>query len=148
MSKLRVYIAGSSKELDRVRAMAAAIDAMEHLEITERWWIGAEAWAGRDSEQSTAHALAAARACRDGVRAADLLVMLMPESASGGSMVELGIAIELNMWIILSDAVPHRSVFYAFADRVDHDLDVLRLLREAAKSTSRVNWIIRTASAK
>lgn len=118
---MKVYIAGSSRELARVRAVADAIDAMPDMEITERWWVGAEAWAGLDSEQSDKAAKKAALSCIGGVSGADVLVMLMPSTASGGSMVELGLALGLGTPIIVSDTVKHRTVFCSLAEHVVSD---------------------------
>lgn len=135
MSRLKVYVAASSGELDRVRACVGTIDALLDIEITERWWQGAEEWAGRDSEQSIESSVAAARACRDGVRAADVLLLLMPGSARGGCMVELGIAIERGMRVIVSDSVPNRSAFCSLGRHVRHDIDAVTMLRDISRRT-------------
>lgn len=119
---LRVYVAGSSAEPQRVRA---AMDAARGAgcELTEDWLAAMEeagtANEGLTHEQRRRYALADLR----GLEAADVLWVLAPETHSIGVWVELGYALAGRAWgampggIVVSGPASARSIFCALADR-------------------------------
>lgn len=82
---MRVYLAGPSAELDRVRAAAAEIEAAGHV-LTEPWWVRIERdRGGRPTDAGVpSDALAASwRRNTQGIRDADRIVAL---ALSGGGL--------------------------------------------------------------
>lgn len=123
---MRVYVAGSSAQLERVR------DAMDAL--IERGHTVTHDWAHLVEEVGEANPLDAtdheritwARDDLRGVNSADVLWLLMPTTEGFGAAVELGYALAHNIPVIVSGGIPKRSIFTVFGrcyDRDDQALD-------------------------
>lgn len=93
---MKVYVAGSSSELDRVRAVMAALREAGH-EITHDWTedVLAAREAGHASDATVDDAHADKCAARDlrGIREADAFILLRREPASFGASFEAGYAL-------------------------------------------------------
>lgn len=97
---MRVYIAGSSKPTERARAKRWHTSLRKlGVEVTSTWIESVEKHgAGNPREMSISEREACARSCIDGVRAADLLWLLVPplEAPSRGAWFELGLMYEAS----------------------------------------------------
>lgn len=133
---LRVYVAGASKEPERVRWAMDAVRALG-CEITLDWLAVIEAEGAANEGLTDAVRRRAARADLDAVGDADVLWLLAPSNASTGAWVELGAALSGRAWaahpggVIVSGPARHRCIFAALADE-EHDTD------EAALASLRV----------
>ncbi len=145
---MKIYIAGASKEPERVRRwMSAARTA--GLVITLDWLAVIEAVGhaneGLSDEDRTKYAVDDWRA----VREADLVWLLAPENPSTGAWVELGLALAGQIEVIVSGPARHRSIFAALATEYDHDEDafaaiVVRHIRSRTGQLPRLLEIIHT----
>ena len=129
-SRLRVYVAGASKELDRCRGAMKMIERAGGV-ITLDWVAAIEAEGlaneGLDNEKRQRYA----RADFEGVGSADLIWLLASPLASTGSWTELGIALALGKTIVVSGPARERSIFCSLATfETDHDLEALDYIRE------------------
>lgn len=115
--KLRVYVAASSRELERAKWAMAQIRAMGH-EISHDWVRCVE-------EEGEANPSAATLdQCEkwawddlEGVENADVIWLLMPDAGGFGAGVELGYAIGMDREIRIVASGPTRcSIFTALAD--------------------------------
>lgn len=91
---LRVYVAGSSREIERAERMIAEVRAIPGVEITFDW-AAAIRQAGAANEGLTdEQAIEASHACIEGVLNADVFVALLPPSGvpADGLMYELATA--------------------------------------------------------
>lgn len=87
--KLRVYLAGPSRELDRVTKMALALEASGHVEITHRWWRDViRDGVGRDGLLSTEEQQRRSLDDIAGIRRSHLLWVLWPDELSLGAPCE------------------------------------------------------------
>jgi hypothetical protein len=117
---MRVYVAASSKQLDRARMWMAALRAMGHT-ISHDWTASIE-------ERGEANPPDATRdECWDwaiddfaGIDTADVVWVLMPTTEGFGAAVELGYALALRKPVIVS-GVWNRSIFTAMAVCYDRD---------------------------
>ena len=110
---LRVYVAGSSREIPRVRAAHRALREAG-FELAYDWTHGVEAAVARGvSEDAMPDGEAHAVATRDlaGVNAADVVWLLAPEQPTRGAWVELGVADALGSDIVVSGPRCRQSVF-------------------------------------
>ena len=105
---MRIYVAGASVEVDRIEQYIAQIRAAGH-EITFDWC----AQLRRDPKPDAAERRRLALACQIGVRAADAVWFVgpAPTSRSTGSWVELGIALDGCVPLIVSGAVGEDCIF-------------------------------------
>ncbi len=104
MTKPRVYVAASSREIPRASSVMAKLESAGFI-ITHNWIPGVlDAFAKgiAESKSDDAHAESAARADLDGVAAADLLVFLAPTDTSKMGWTELGYALALGIPCIVS----------------------------------------------
>lgn len=133
---LRVYVAGASKEPERVRAAMDAARCAGFV-VTLDWLAAIEAAGaaneGLDDGQRRHYAAEDLAA----VESADVLWLLAPGNASTGAWVELGYAIALRDQvgatsrprIAVSGAARTRCIFAALADyESDHDEHALEWL--------------------
>jgi hypothetical protein len=144
---VKIYVAGASKEPERVRAVMNAVKALG-LEITCDWLTAIEAEGaaneGLDDDKRRRYSLDDL----DAVRRADWVWLLAPsESRSSGCWVELGYALALadrsvenrdrhwKPWprIIVSGSGRMKSIFASLAEmEFDHDDEALVYLRDTA----------------
>lgn len=123
---MRVYVAGSSDQLDRVEAAMDALAEKGHVVVHD--WCAAVRQVG-EANPPDASLYARLRWARDdlaGVDSAQVLWVLMPSKEGFGAGVELGYAIAKGIPIVVS-GTHSRSIFTAFAvdcfDRDDQALD-------------------------
>lgn len=116
MTALRVYVAGSSAELDRARRVMDAL-RLEGVEVVSTWLASIEA-AGAANEGLAADARQhAAETCLQEVASADVLLLLVPEGPSGiGCGVELGYAMAWRGKTIVAAGRTERTIFAALCD--------------------------------
>lgn len=121
---LRVYVAGSSAELERARWAMSALDGYS-IEVTHDWVSSVEeVGSANPAEATDDERLAWADDDLSGVYQADVLWLLMPKQGSIGAYVELGLAIALGMPIVISGD-HERSIFTVFGERFEQDADAL-----------------------
>jgi len=125
---VRIYLAGPSSELERVKKYARQLDDSGMVEITYRWWEDVEAnmKAGTpDSAMSREEQSRHASSDLDGVARAQIVWCLWPsERRSEGVPVELGYAIAVGSRIVVSGTRCHECIFTAEAEFRDAYDDV------------------------
>lgn len=121
---MKVYLAGATKQLGRIRLVASRLESMG-FEITHKWWEGLEVephdasiedkrkWAIEDLE---------------GIRKAATTLVLWPEDQSGsaGLKIEMGYAMAVSPRVVV--AGPCRSIFSALTYHLDTDEKALTFL--------------------
>lgn len=132
---LRVYVAASSREMDRARAAMTAL-RMHGVEVTVDWVAAIEAAGAANEGLSDEDRQRYAREDLDGVCVADVVWLLMPTTPTAGAYVELGYALArrevqddsdcTRTPIVISGPGQERCIFAALADRcVATDADAL-----------------------
>lgn len=107
-SMIKVYVAGSSRNLERPRRFIARVLANEAMQLTHNWVPdidAARSVGAPDDEICDERRAHFARTDLHGIDAADVVVFLMESGTSGhGSWVELGYALASahTKWIIVS----------------------------------------------
>lgn len=94
---MKIYVAAASAEIERASAFMQFVRELGH-DITHDWVPELRAQSVPESQLPVAVRRASAQADLDGVRRADLLVVLVPHEAvpSRGTWVELGYALGLR----------------------------------------------------
>lgn len=121
MKKLKVYVAGSIPERTaRAIPVIAALRA-SGVEITFDWTIDIQVDSNADDSDSALTdevRRRCAEADADGVRRADLLLLLAPdERGASGAWVEFGMALALGIPVVVSGAKARRTIFTSLAQR-------------------------------
>jgi nucleoside 2-deoxyribosyltransferase len=137
----RVYVAGSSRELDRAVTCAATL-AAAGIVITHRWWdhVIAKHKAGkRDIDLSRDEQVEHARGDLHGVASADAVLCLWPHEPhfSHGMAFECGYA---NAWckpLFISGQSAWNCIFTSLSRRFSHDLDALKAVVDLANHRDR-----------
>ena len=115
---MKIYVAGSSAELDRASNAMAFVRGRGH-EITHDWVADIQRErieGGREDHELGPHEqMAFARADLQGVTAADLLWLLVPDTTSTGAWVELGWALARSKKIIASGKHAAGNIFCSLA---------------------------------
>jgi nucleoside 2-deoxyribosyltransferase len=126
---MRVYVAGASKEPERVRrAMSAVLAAGCELALD---WLAVIEAVGLSNEGLTdAQRIAASGVDLDAVEDADLVWVLAPESQSAGCWVELGYALAGGKMVIVSGPARTRCIFASLAVEFETDDHAIAYLRE------------------
>jgi hypothetical protein len=141
-----VYLAGPSRELDRVRRCAAELDRRSDVRIVYRWWAAVEHHGvGLDGhlrrEQQVDHALRDLR----GLCESRIAWVLWPESSpSHGAAAELGYLLALTMsdrtrapHVVVTGRSAHECIFTSLAWRdASDDLGLVEVLRMAAEMST------------
>lgn len=132
---LRIYVAGSSRELERVRAAQRMAERLGCV-ITHDWTRDVEvnreagiADADLPKQERMRHAWIDMMA----IDSADIVWVLAPETQSTGCWVELGVALvwpEERLALIVSGPGSRRSIFASFAEEYASDLVALLRIRE------------------
>jgi len=128
---INVYVAGASKNKERARAFMDRVRADPNMKITKDWVADiddADAAGKADADFSDEERKAFADADINGITGADVVVLLLDETASSGRWVELGYALCLRVEGTMS-GVPRvivsgggkRSIFTA-PGLVDHEV--------------------------
>jgi nucleoside 2-deoxyribosyltransferase len=126
----KVYLAGSSREPQRVREMAERIDATG-IEITQRWWEPSdhgtpEEWGGKDGSIPRG---VQAQLCRGNMRAiaeTDVVFVLWPENGVLSTCaVELGFAVGKGKPLVVTGTRSHECTWTALEDTYRDPCDLL-----------------------
>jgi hypothetical protein len=124
-----VYLAGASREYERVRKWAAALEASELCTIADRWFDSAHLWAGNDERVSRLVQTTIAEREQAAVRRARIFWLLWPDQPSAGAFIELGYALSHRHYsaqhveVVCSGERALESIFTATADfRSDSDV--------------------------
>jgi hypothetical protein len=122
LDPIRVYLAASSKEVDRAEYWTTRLSSKNIL-ITSTWLDDAKSIIGCNSpEHSHEDRLNAADECVAGVETADIIWVLMPIVGSMGAFWEFGYAHACQLATCISGAAQYNSVFSALAKyRFDTD---------------------------
>jgi hypothetical protein len=125
---LRVYVAGSSGELERVESVIATLRSSPGVHILHDWTkdVRAARAAGfaSDAALSDADAKSHALTDLDAVRGARVVLLLAPASPSFGAGVEFGVAIErarrsfLGVQTIVCGPFARSSIFTRLASEI------------------------------
>lgn len=131
---LRVYVAGSSGELERVEAVIARLREAGAT-ITLDWTLDVRAHraAGHatDADLSDEEARFLAETDRDAVVAADVFLLLAPVVATRGAWVELGIATTFCGYTAVAGHAARDSIFTRLVDEVfSTDADAIDTIAE------------------
>lgn len=132
---MKIYVAGSSRELDRARAAIAACRA-RGWQVTGDWPAEIDRAGRANRGLSLAERRGAAVSCLHGVRQADALWLLVPgeDVPSAGCWVELGVALEAGPRIaIVASGDTERSVFCAGTIETTDDQAALEALARVAR---------------
>jgi len=133
---LRVYLAGASRELDRVLPMVERLERSGLVVLHSRWWDAVQHHGvGKDGELTREQQAAHATADLEGVRDAELVWVLWPEARSVGAALEYGYALASRIHTVVTGPTAHECIFTAKANYRDADdwaglHEVLRLAGE------------------
>jgi hypothetical protein len=120
---MRVYIAASSREVERVREAQRMLAEWGH-DLTLDWLTPMLALIAEgigDADLSREAQAEAASADLRAIDNADALWLLAPREATKGAWVELGYALRASVPVVVSGGCP--SIFCALADIVAEDVD-------------------------
>ena len=106
---MKIYVAGSSRELDRAEKMIASAVARGHT-ITFDWTIDMRAGPS-DADLDAHEARRYANMDLDAIEIADGLIFLSPTTQTKGAWVELGYAYGRGKPVVVSRPGPRVSIF-------------------------------------
>lgn len=117
MTTTRVYVAGSSREIDRARAAIAVLRAAGVEIWGDEWITDVERWGSGGETLSDADRAARARRACHAIENVDVILVLWPHTASAGAWIELGYALreggataDLQIVIAGGDSIWHSLV--------------------------------------
>lgn len=126
-----LYIAGSSREVERVQAAMAAARALGFV-LTHDWTVPVLASPAHDRYLPREERLKYAHAAVAGVVDAACFWLLVPNDGGRGAWVEYGMGVnggELDQVIVASGPLHRESIFCALADfECESDVDALAWL--------------------
>jgi hypothetical protein len=111
---LRVYIAASSKEVDRAEYWTTML-LTKNIQVTSTWLEDAKSIGCNRPDDSEETRMAAADDCLAGVDTADLVWVMMPITGSMGAFWEFGYATACQLATCISGANQYASVFSVLA---------------------------------
>lgn len=117
-----VYIAGSSKELDRARKYMRAVRESDGLELALDWTVEIEANRSANVGLGFGTRRAAAGADLEAIKFADVVWLLVPKTRTSGAWVEMGFTLANRIALICSGKTT-QSIFCSLADhefQTDH----------------------------
>ncbi len=119
----KLYVAGASLEIPRVRHWSAALERSGLVTLTHRWWecLTVDGVNGRDLPREQQRLLA--EADTRGVREADVVWLLYPRTYSTGTHFELGYAYALGKAIVVTGVEARRCIFPSLVEHCDDDRD-------------------------
>lgn len=136
---MRVYVAGSSADIDRARRAAANLER-SGVEVTSTWWVQVEEHGEGNPTDDAVRASCARRDLAE-LDAADVVWLLVPEVGhSHGAFFEFGRAAARDVLVVASGAT-RRSIFCSLAVECETDAIALEALlvlsrQDAARSAS------------
>lgn len=143
---IELYLSGASRELARVRKVAAALEQTGMFHLVDPWWIGAEEWAGKDYLHTRQAAVGYAAGHERAMRDAQIFWLLWPRQGSHGALYELGY-VSAHRWHAGSSRVPlvvtgpgaSETIYTAAADYRDEsdELGLVECMRLANRPVHR-----------
>ena len=127
---MRIYVAASSREADRVRAAQRMLREAGHT-LTLDWLTIIErvvATGVRECDLPDHEAIAHALLDLDAIRDADAVWLLAPELPTKGAWVELGFAVGIGKPIVISGPQCRQSIFCRFGLLAGSDAEGLAML--------------------
>ena len=119
---LRIYLAGASRELDRVLPMVERLERSGLVVLHSRWWDAVQAHGvGNDHALTREQQAGYADADLEGVRDAELVWVLWPEARSVGAALEYGFALASCIHTVVTGPTAHECIFTAKANYRDAD---------------------------
>lgn len=109
---MKIYVAASSKEIPRARAVMDALEKVGHT-ITHDWTTSVDMY--RDDVTESQLTVCAIDDYY-GVVWADCLLLLAPMTPSTGSWVELGLALAANKRVIVAGGNAKQCIFFSHPD--------------------------------
>lgn len=109
---MKVYVAGGSDERDTVAQPMIDRLRAAGVEITHDW----TRCEGYERDSATAERAEWARQDLEGVRAADIVWMMVPAERSTGASAEFGAALALRKRVIVSGPQARGSIFFLLAE--------------------------------
>jgi nucleoside 2-deoxyribosyltransferase len=107
----RVYVAGATREVGRVRAVQGYVRSAGYA-VTYDWTEGLEAQTVAECDMPDEQARAIAWRCLDGVADADVIVLCAPKYVpTRGAWAELGYAVALKRGIVVLGEGNRVSIF-------------------------------------
>lgn len=139
-TRLRVYLAGASRELDRVTRMALALEAAGTVEITHKWWSAVmKHGVGTDAGLERSEQAKYAREDLDAVRRANCAWILWPEAPSSGALIEFGFALAKKIPCVVTGWKAHECIFTAPDDVYRERGDMLGLYEVLRRARDHVD---------
>jgi hypothetical protein len=131
---MRVYIGGSSSELDRVKAATRLLKA-RGVEVVSKWVESVEkVGTANPANVPKAFRENIALGCLEDLATADCFWLLFPQKTPGrGAFVELGQATTHQIPIMISGHNSSESVFSALGEEFDTDAEAADRIIELAK---------------
>lgn len=121
---MRVYVAGSSHEIDRVRRAMAMVHGLG-AKITFDWTLDVGQWGSNPLTETTEKRAAFAQRDLDAIDEADVVWLLAPLThPSRGACAEFGYAIAKKKPVVITgpESARRATIFFDLAD-VQHDDD-------------------------
>jgi len=114
---MKLYIAGSSDELDRAAHWHAQAREIPGVEVMSTWPDNiTEVGEANPTDATDDQREAWAECCLAEVQTSDVLWLLMPQEGPGrGAFFELGVAVDQGLEIVVSGLDQHASIFTALA---------------------------------
>lgn len=133
---LRIYIAASSAEMDRVHRAASAARAVG-IEVVSTWPVVVANTPGGANPRDASHEDRAQWSGTDlaEVESANALWFLVPNAQTRGAWVEVGYALHAGKTVVCSGDTK-QSVFCALADEFDTDEQALAYLAAMQRAWS------------
>jgi nucleoside 2-deoxyribosyltransferase len=133
---LRVYLAGPSRELDRVLPIVASLEQTPGVAIAYAWWRDVQAHGvGKDGELDAEAQRYFASADLRAIRKSDLIWLLWHETShSNGVPFELGYALGMQKPAIVSGSKASECIFTALVERHVTDAEALERVRVLASA--------------
>lgn len=137
---IKIYLAGSTREPERIQGIAAQLEALGCYEITHRWWLGAIEAKARKEPVNGDWMGDVAEECLAGIREAEWLVLVSPlvADANIGRWIEFGYALASSTRTMILDCkrTEEPSVFKAqvdvFLDYVDETLSAAAIASQTS----------------
>jgi hypothetical protein len=116
---MRVYISGSSRELDHLETLAAELAGHPGVTVADRWMrdVRANMAAGRtDADLTDDERHEAAEADYRDIRRSQVFWLVVPSTPSKGAWVELGLVVTNGGKIVIASGNTNATIFCHLAE--------------------------------
>lgn len=116
---MKVYVAGASRERDRVERILFAVGVEPRLYLTFDWLSHIDEVGAANEGVSRDQRLVSTSLNFQGIAQCDVFVLLIPSVETRGAWVELGYALHMHkpVWVSGRAADEARSIFCVHADK-------------------------------